>query len=217
MQTSALEWNSTAVAAAKADPENHLLWHARVRRRDAESIRDTTLQVSGHLNWRMFGASAQPELPKPLMESRYAWYPSERPEERDRRSVYVYACRNLQVPLFSAFDVPDRFNSCPTRAVTTTAPQALVLLNGQFSIDEAQHMSAMLVKQYGSDVRALIRHAYLAVYSRRPSRDEVSAAEEFLGQQTRRIAAAGGSTASAAAVADFCHALMNAAEFLYVE
>jgi hypothetical protein len=217
LQSSALEQNSTAVAAARVDPENHLLWHARVRRRDAESIRDVTLQASGQMNWCMFGPSAQPDLPKPLMESRYAWYPNERPEERDRRSVYVYACRNLQVPLFSAFDVPDRFNSCPTRAITTTAPQALVMLNGQFSIEQAQHMGAMLVKQHGSDVRALIRHAYLNVYSRPPSRDEVSAAEEFLAQQARRIAAAKGPDAAAAAVADFCHALMNAAEFLYVE
>jgi hypothetical protein len=150
------------------------------------------------------------------MDSKSAWYPSEHPEDRDRRSVYVYACRNLQVPLFSVFDVPDRFNSCPTRAVTTTAPQALVLLNGPFSLQQAEHMSAMLLKQHGTDVQGLVRHAYLATYSRPPSRDEVAGAEKFMRRQAR-LAATGGSAADAAAVADFCHALLNAAEFLYVE
>lgn len=231
MQTSALEQNPTALSAARHDPETRLLWHRQVRRRDAESIRDVALEISGHLNLRMYGASAQPELPKSLMESRYSWYPDEKQEDRNRRSIYVYARRNLQVPLFAAFDVPDRFSSCPTRSITTTAPQALVMLNSKFTLEQAQHLAGLLLTKHGTDSKALVRQAYLATFSRLPGRDELADAQEFLDRQAKLIAAAGApakeslpdalpegtNAAYAGAVVDFCHALLNSAEFLYVE
>ena len=69
------------------------------------------LAVSGELNPRMFGVSARPKLPDRI--SSYAWKPDAKPEDQDRRSVYVFAKRNLRYPLFDAFDLPDMHNSCP--------------------------------------------------------------------------------------------------------
>lgn len=132
-QSSASDTNAVAAEANKLDPENHLLWHARVRRRDAESIRDTALQVSGLLNERMFGESACPELPPSIMQTSRAWYPDEKVEDRNRRSVYVFNRRNLTYPLFAAFDAPNRSLSCATRNSTISATQALLMLNGEFS------------------------------------------------------------------------------------
>jgi hypothetical protein len=229
-QASQPERNADEARAARVDPSDKLLWHARVKRREAESLRDVALQVSGRLNARMFGPSAQLELPAPLAESRYAWDPDERPEDRDRRSVYVLARRNLPYPLFGAFDLPDRHTSCPARAETITATQALVMLNGEFSLDQARRTAGRLLASRGGDPRALIREAYRTLLGREPAGDEAAAAAEFLERQERLIvgggrprgraadpAPAGVSPARAAAVVDLCHALLNSAEFLYVE
>src|SRR5262249_57439184 len=121
-RTSASAGPSTGGTSSALPRRRASRWTASARRptvtamrRDAESVRDLLLQASGQLSLRMYGPSAHPELPAPLMESRYAWDPDPLPEDRNRRSVYVLARRNLMVPLFSTFDVPDRTNSCPTR------------------------------------------------------------------------------------------------------
>jgi len=220
-QASSPGQNPALARAQEVDADNHLLWHARPRRRDAESVRDVLLQASGQLSLRMYGPSAHPELPAPLMESRYAWDPDARAEDRNRRSVYVLARRNLTVPLFSTFDVPDRTNSCPTRPTTTTAPQALVMLNGNFAVEQARHLAGRLLAAHGRDTHGLIRDAYLLLFSRKPDASEFALAEDFLSHQVRLIESGSrrpaGSNGRVAAVVDFCHALMNSAEFLYLE
>jgi hypothetical protein len=223
-QSSDPERNPTPLVALRVDPADKLLWHAHGKRREAEAIRDAVLQLSGRLNPRMFGYSARPDLPQVLADNRYSWDPDERPEDQNRRSVYVFVRRNLAYPLFSAFDTPDRNNSCPIRAVTTTAPQALVLLNSEFALAQARHMAARLLAAHGRDVRALVRSAYQEAFNRDPEPDELAEAQQFLGHQALLPAPAGDKAeakrvgpAFTAAVTDFCHALINAAELLYVE
>jgi hypothetical protein len=234
-QASQRERNPAEAAAVKADPANKLLWHAHVRRREGEAVRDTALQAAGLLNPRMYGPSAHPELPPALAENYYAWDPDKQPEDRNRRSVYVLAQRNLTYPLFAAFDQPDRHTSCPARSETITAPQALAMLNGEFTLNVARHAAGRLIAAPGGDARALARAAYLLILGREPDSDEKTAAREFLDRQTRLIASANKAGPRAAtpvlpepgsdrvsvplgaAVVDLCHALFNSAEFLYVE
>ncbi len=94
------------------------------------------LDVAGDLNLRMYGPSAHPELPDGL--GNHAWKPDAKPEDRNRRSIYVLAKRNLRLPLLDAFDLPDMHNSCARRSSTTTAPQALLMLNSEFALGEAR-------------------------------------------------------------------------------
>ena len=58
--------------------------------------------------------------------------------ERNRRSIYVAVKRNLRYPLFSLFYSPERTETCSRRFVTTTAPQALTLLNDALVIQSAK-------------------------------------------------------------------------------
>jgi hypothetical protein len=235
--------NPTIEKSLAADPSNKLLWHARIKRREAESIRDAVLQVSAQLNPRMGGPSNCPLLPAIVMEGKYAWDPDEKPCDRNRRSVYVLAKRNFAYPLFAAFDQPDRVNSCPVRPSTITAPQALAMLNGEFTLDQARHLAGSLLAEHGHVPAQLIRAAYLRAFSREPDAQEIAAAEKFLLRQARLVGSpveragagmppvprqTGGLTpparqpnprdaAFAAALVDFCHALLNSAEFLDVE
>jgi Protein of unknown function (DUF1549)/Protein of unknown function (DUF1553) len=191
------------------DRDDHLLWHMRRQRLEGEAVHDAMLAVTGEMNFRMFGVSARPKLPERI--SNYAWKADAKPEDQNRRSIYVFAKRNLRYPLFDAFDLPDMHNSCARRAVTTTAPQALLLLNGDFALERARRLGADLAKVFPSDDAALAARAYQTAWGRPAAADEVKLAVKFLAAQTAAL------HSRETAVADFCHALLNANEFLYVD
>jgi hypothetical protein len=202
--------------AREIDGGNRLLWHARRRRLEGEALRDCALQLSGDLVERMFGPSVRPELPAGVA-SKAAWEPEKQPHERNRRSIYVLAKRNLRYPLFDVFDLPDMHNSCPRRSATTTAPQALALLNGEFTLEQAQRWCGRLLEETGGDTTALVRAAWRQAYGREVKEDELQAALEFVTRQAAATGAAGNGTAAGAALVDFCHAMINSNELLYVD
>jgi hypothetical protein len=214
--------------AQEIDAGNRLLWHARRRRLEGEAMRDCVLQLSGDLQLRMFGPSARPELPAGVGGG---WKADGKAHDRNRRSIYVLAKRNLRYPLFDVFDLPDMHNSCPRRSATTTAPQALALLNGEFSLEQAQRWCGRLLEQTGGGREDLVRAACREAYAREPDADELAGALDFLARQTA-ISAAGDAPAAGvlprpmpegcdpaegAALVDFCHAIFNSNEFMYVD
>ncbi len=208
-----------------ADPGNTLYWSFPRRRLMAESIRDAMLQVSGELDFTMFGPGVRPNLP-PNFSSRHGWKPSERASARNRRSVYIHAKRNLPYPLLQVFDLPDMHESCAKRAETTVAPQSLMVLNSDLILDYAQAFSNRLTKQHTAEEQAgLIASAYEMAFGRRPHAAELSAAETFLqtlaavsGDPAQEQPDAQGWTKSQRdAVADFCHVLFNTNEFIYLD
>ncbi len=209
--------------ALRVDRDNHLLWHARRRRLEGEAVRDAMLALSGELNFRMFGPSARPKLPENI--SKYAWKPDPRPEDQHRRSIYVLAQRNMRYPLFDAFDLPDMHNSCARRLTTTTAPQALLLLNSDFVLERSQALAANLNERFGSDETRMVAEGYRLAWSRQPNTEEIQHGLRFLTKQAGMLRArpnADGGTmdreaARRAALADFCHALLNTNEFLFID
>jgi hypothetical protein len=226
------EQNPLHKMAKQIDPANKLLWHARRVRLRGETVRDAILQISGDLNLRMYGAGARPELPAELMATRYAWEPDPNIEDRNRRSVYLFTRRNLRHPILGAFDPPDRISSCPRRTMTVTAPQALSLLNGKMALQQSRRWAGRLLAAAGANPAKFIAAAYRQAFGRRPAGAEISEAEQFLLDQSRKIAASDESLepamlpepmppamppADAAAAVDLCHALLNASEFLFVD
>lgn len=195
--------------AARIDPENELIWRMNRRRLDGESLRDAILCVSGTLNAKEQGPSIFPELPAELKAAN--WTVTADATERNRRSIYVYVKRNLRYPLFAAFDSPDRNEACSRRFETTTAPQALMLLNDKLYAERAKQFAERVAREAGSDMDAMIDRAYLLALTRRPTSEETTAVKQFLTAQAKK---AGGSKE---AFADFCHALLNLNEFVYVD
>ena len=193
-------------AALAADPENTLFWRQNRQRLDGEALRDALLAVGGRLNLALGGSSVFPELPAELtkLSSKGAVWPvSPDPADRDRRSLYVFVRRNLRFPFFEAFDRPDTNASCPRRAVTTIAPQALTLLNSALANDAARALASRVERAAGSDIEAQIRQAYRLAFAREPDPEELRLAREFLGREgSLRL---------------FCLALLNANEFLYID
>ena len=122
-----------------------------------------------------------------LEDTRYGWDPDEKAEDRNRRSIYVLAKRNMRLPLLEAFDQPDMHNSCPRRTNTTTAPQALEMLNGEATEEAARHWSGKLLSECGDDEAKLVREAYTEAYGRAPHDAEIKTAEHFLDQQAAEL------------------------------
>jgi hypothetical protein len=214
--------------AAAIDPANRLLWKFPRRRLEGEAIRDGLLAVSGRLNPKQGGPSVFPELPQG-MESRGGWPVTKDAAERDRRSIYVFVRRNTRYPMFETFDMPDTHESCARRNVTTSPVQALTLLNSTITLDLARSLAARVLGEAGSDPARQVDSAWRLAWSRHPDADERVAALNFLTAQRNLLASrpasqppltppphplADSDPNSAAALADLCHALMNANEFV---
>lgn len=189
------------------DPENKLLWQMPRKRLDGESLRDAILAVTGTLNAKMGGPSVYPELPSEL-KGTAGWKVSEDPKERSRRSVYVYVKRNLRYPLFSLFDSPDRSETCARRFTTTTAPQALTLLNDSLVLSYAKTFAERVIADVGSDSNKVIDRTMFLAVGRKPTTEEVAKLNLFFGKTT-------GTTIER--VTDLCHSVLNLNEFLYID
>ncbi|HTE17745.1 MAG TPA: DUF1553 domain-containing protein, partial [Armatimonadota bacterium] len=217
-------------ASAAKDPDNQSLWRYRRWRLEGEALRDACLSASGELNPKMGGPSIFPELPEGV-GTRGGWTITADAAERNRRSVYVFVRRNLRYPLFEAFDFPDTHEPCARRSVSNTAPQALMLFNSELALKPAQAMAGRLLQEAATP-EARIDRAYHLAFGRAPEGSERELSLGFLrsqgelirgrlakGEPVARPAGAAETldAAEGAALVDFCHALMNANEFLYVD
>jgi hypothetical protein len=199
--------SSKPASAFNRDPDNRWLAHQNRRRLDGEAIRDALLSTSRQLNPALSGPPVFPPLPSELtkLSSKGAIWPvSAAPADRYRRSLYIFVRRNLRYPFFEAFDRPDTNASCPRRAITTTAPQALSLLNSELSSESARALALEVQRQVGSAPDAVVERAYLFILGRRPDQTERDLAREFLAK-------------SGASIEELGLALFNLNEFVYVD
>ncbi len=197
--------------AARIDPGNRLLWRMSRRRLEGEALRDAMLAVSGQLNLKMGGPSIFPELPKELGVPRGGWPVTRDVNERNRRSVYVFVKRNLRYPLFGAFDAPDANETCARRHVSTNAPQALMLLNGELTQEIARGFAERVRAEAGDESSRVVDRAYRLALGRPPDAREASLSTAFLDRQAALPRDPAG------AMTDLCHVLLNINEFAYVD
>lgn len=211
------------------------------RRLSAEEIRDSILLVSGRLNPKMGGPGVFPPMDGGAEGGRSAWRPSADPADRVRRTLYTFQRRNVRHSLLEVFDAPDTNQSCPRRESSTTAPQALALMNDPEILLSARYLAGRVVSQVprgqspGAVRAAWVRLAYLATLHREPSPEELRDGAGFLDAQAallgerdaRQLAtplSAAGKPADGghaprggAALTDLCLALFNSNEYLYLD
>jgi hypothetical protein len=196
-------------AKEKIDPQNRTAWRMNRKRFDAEMVRDAALFVAGTLNLELGGRPVripiEPEV-YDLIFTEYErdglWPVSPDPRVRNRRAIYLYNKRNVRLPLLSNFDQPDEVTSCPVRPVSTHALQALTLFNSDFMQEASKEFAARLEKSCGTDRGCAVDTAWRLALSRKPRPAETRLATEFFR--------------SGGTLPDFCLALFNRNEFLYV-
>ena len=120
------------------DPDNLLYWRKPIQRLDAEVVRDAMLQTAGELNRAMFGT------PLALIEDDAGQISID--PNQPRRSIYSKWRRTQPVALLQTFDAPVMGVNCDVRPASTVATQALMLMNGDFTIAQAQKL-AQIIRQ----------------------------------------------------------------------
>ncbi len=178
----------------KADPDNRLVGRMSRQRLEAEAVRDNLLAVSGKLDTSM-GGVAYRDFAIP------------------RRTLYYMTIRSDRAGFGTLFDGANSTACVEKRTVSTVAPQSLYLLNNPFVLDQTRAFAQRLAKEIPEGATsdpARIRRAYLLLYARPATAEEVHIGLSFL-QRVRATVKDNG------AWEQYCHILLCANEFVYVD
>lgn len=186
--------------AQSVDKQNQLLWHIPLRRLEAESIRDAILCCSGKLDPTMGGPGYNIWEKNSNYVAVYK-YRGELGPDTFRRMVYQFKPRSQQDPTFGAFDCPDAALVAPRRYSSTTALQALNLLNSAFVLQQSALLAERLQQDAGTDPAHQVDRGFALTFGRSPSPAQRTAAVSLI--RTHGTSA-------------FCRALYNANEFVFV-
>lgn len=179
-----------AAAMQAKDPEEMLLWRARVRRLNAEELRDAMLSASGELDNRIGGPSVGADVP--------------------RRGLYVKRMRNTPDTLLAAFDAADGLTPVSQRNTTTTPTQALMLINGDYALLRAARLADRILSAEFQSREEALDFAFRTAWGRAPSDAERHRVPGFIG-------GAAADKMDRDHLVDFCHVLFNSNAFMYVD
>lgn len=170
---------------AASDPDNRRLDRMQRRRLTYEELRDTLLFVSGRLAPGSFSTDS--------LESGAAV----------RRTIYEPVDRRTSNAIAAIFDFPDPKTIVPRRAETTTAPQALFLMNDPLAAETANRIASRLAADPRlSDDDRRCDELWLTLFGRPPADDERDEARSFIGRHSW---------------ASFIHVLLATNEFIYLD
>ena len=147
---------------AAVDSDNHLFWRANRRRLDVEALRDSLLFVSGNLDTRRGGPSAELDL------------------ENTRRSLYGTVSRFQLNQLLTLFDFPAPGISSAGRNVTHVPLQKLFFLNSDLMMKLRRVLYVRLKDHAPANEAAMIQRAYQLLFGRSAEESEVRLAVGFL-------------------------------------
>jgi hypothetical protein len=220
MMTSSTYRQSSAISREShmRDPANALYSRMPLVRLDAESLYDALLLVAGRLNPTPFGPADAVQvradgLVTPV-KTEHGW----------RRLIYVRQARK-QIPThLENFDFPQMNPNCIARRDSTVAPQALHLMNNGMVEELAEQFARRIRREAGTDLARQIERVYLVALSRLPSDEEMKigadALHKLTDEWTHSLAPSAKPDRDAAglkALTSYCHAILNSANFLYLD
>ena len=203
-----------------ADPDNVLLSRMPLRRMDAETLYDSLITAASRLDSKLYGKPSDLDISADKEVS-------VKPDEGGfRRSIYVLHRRQTPVSLMDAFDQPTMTPNCTERRRSNVATQALHMMNGSMSWNLSKYMAGRVIDEAGSDRKKQIESIYYRAYSRPPSSAEVDTALTAIDSLRREwpsrldaehMEAPRTASAEWLALASYCHAILNSAEFSFID
>ena len=222
MVTSEAYRQSSKVDAAlsAADPDNMLVSRMPLRRMDAETLYDSLLTATGRLDPTEFGAPTEVTI---TADKEVIVKPG---DKGFRRAIYVLHRRQTPMSLLDAFDEPIMTPNCTERRRSNVATQALHMMNGSMTWDLARYMAGRAIDESGGVRAKQIELIYLRAYSRPPTSEEIRIGVEAVAQFEKEWPAKLASDHDAApraesanwlALANYCHVILNSAEFSFID
>jgi len=176
------------VRAREIDPDNRLLTRARVRRLEAEAIRDAMLQASGSLDRTPLGGSDN-------FDTR-------------RRGVYVRLIRNRLDPFLTVFDAPVPASTKGRRDETNVPAQSLTMMNDPFVLSLAERLAKRVRDDKNLETaEAQISKMFRLTLNREAAPVELAKAKAYLED----------STAPENSLRELAQAMFSLKEFIYLQ
>jgi hypothetical protein len=206
---------SDALEAAQIDPGNRLLWRMRLRRLDAEAIRDSVLSAARQLDLKVGGEPVAMDYRPDGM----VLVAAKDATAQYRRSLYMFQRRSFNLTMLSVFDEPVMDTNCTRRNSSAVVLQSLAMMNNAFVLKEADAFANRVIQEGGTSAQTLLDRAYRIALGRGPTAKESAWSLDSLHQIQDRYCGDGKPPEEARrkALAAVCQTLLNTNEFLYLE
>ncbi len=174
------------------DPANQLLWRMRLRRIEAETVRDAILATSGDLD-RACGGPPIPIKARPDGLVTVAPPDPAHPAQAFRRSIYLTARRAYNVSLLTVFDQPLVATNCARRNSSALPLQSLFMINDAFLAEQADHFATRIERSKKAFDADPVESAFRLALARKPNPGELATCRALLRSQADRYRSRGDS------------------------
>ena len=183
MMTQAYRQSSAEVPEyVAADPSDKLLWRKAPLRLEAETIRDSMLQISGLLSEKMYGPQVQIKRGPDGQ-----WLEDEKKtiNGANRRSLYLAQTRTRWVSFLHVFDCPDMTSdNQPQRFRSALPVQSLAMMNNPLVMRTTKAFTQKVLEESANNYDEAVQHAYQEAYNRPPSARELEIAKKSIAAET---------------------------------
>ncbi len=231
--SNAYRQSSVNDASLQADPDNKLYARFKLRRIDAETLRDSMLAATGTLVQTSYGPPSgigrdpQGRVVTGIDKGTITVNKVDPGGADDfRRSIYVQVRRSKPVTVLDTFDAPTMSPNCEMRAQTTVAPQSLLLMNDTFVLDSSRRLADRLESETPGNRDAQIKRAWELLFGKPATQADIARSLAYLEEQTKALTQYHHDiqhpkgvvpNPPQEAMASLCQILCSSNRFLYVE
>lgn len=231
--SAAYRQSSVHDASLRADPENRFYTRFKLRRLDAETLRDSMLGMTGSLVQTSYGPPSgigrdpQGRVITGIDKGTITLNKVDPAGDADfRRSIYIQVRRSKPVTVLDTFDAPVMQPNCEMRAQTTVAPQSLLLMNDTFILESSRRLADLVEKEAPKDRAKQLQCIWSLLYSQPATEGDISKCLAYLDEQTKALTQYHHDIQHAKgvvpnppqeAMASLCQVLCSSNRFLYVE
>lgn len=225
--------SSANQASLQADPENKLYGRFKLRRLDAETMRDSMLAATGALVQASYGPPSgigrdpQGRVITGIDKGTITTHKVDPAGADDfRRSIYIQVRRSRPVTVLDTFDAPSMVPNCEMRSQTTVAPQSLLLMNDTFILENSRRLADRTAREFPNDRRSQLQRVWTLLYGKPASDADLARSLAYLEEQTKALTQYHHAiqhpkgvvpNPPQEAMASLCQILFSSNRFLYVE
>jgi mono/diheme cytochrome c family protein len=197
----------------KLDPDGGLYSRMPLQRMSAEQLLDSMLLIAGRLDETPGGPPDRLDVRGDGLVTPpgtgQGW----------RRGVYLQQQRKVIATHLENFDFPQMNPNCVERRDSIVAPQALYLKNNGMVRQLAADFARRVIRKAPDNPARQIEEIYWLAYGRPVSDEEKKLAADTLLRMNELWSPSSSSAAETRerALTSFCHAILNSAEFLYID